>query len=259
MTLKRLAFLFCVLLIAAPTYAQGNQDPQAVAVLTQSLNAAGGASAISAVQDYTGVGNITYNWAGAQVQASATVESMGVTTFRVDSSLSNGTRTWAVDGLSGVLIAPDGTRQPSSFYNLATTGSLTLPALRVASILQSTATSIAYVGQVTINGNTAYQIHCVLPANSSAPPAPSLPAFGAFDLFIDSTSFLVDSLQETAYSDANFQISFTHEIDYSNYQTVGGLAAPFGITETVGGQQTWSISLSSLSFNSGLTESVFTP
>jgi hypothetical protein len=216
-------------------------------------------SAITAVQDYTGVGNVTYNWAGAQVQASATVESMGVTTFRIDSSLSNGTRTWAVDNLAGVLIAPDGTRQNSSFYNLATSGSLTLPALRVASILQSTATSIAYVGQVTINGNTAYQIHCVLPANSSAPPAPSLPAFGAFDLFIDSTSFLVDSLQETAYSDANFQISFTHEIDYSNYQAVGGLAAPFGITESVGGQQTWSISLSSLSFNSGLTESVFTP
>ena len=42
------------------------KDPQAVALLTQFLNAAGGLSAISSIQDFTGTGTITYNWAAAQ-------------------------------------------------------------------------------------------------------------------------------------------------------------------------------------------------
>jgi hypothetical protein len=241
----------------APTTA--TQNPQAVALLTQSLNAMGGISAISAIQDYTGTGTITYNWANEPVQAAATVQSMGVNTLRVDSNLNTGTQTWALDRMAGVFIAPSGTRRNASFYNLATAGGLTFPALRLVSILQSTATTVTYVGQVTRNGTTAYQVHCVLPANASTPPAPNLPAFGAFDLFIDATSLLVVSLQETAYAESNFQVSFLHEIDFSNYQTVGGVAVPFAIAESIGGQRTWSLSLSSLSFNSGLTEAVFTP
>src|ERR1700730_564405 len=113
MTLKGLAFLVCILAIAAAASAQTTQDPQAVAILIHSLNAAGGISAVNAIQDYTGAGNITYSWADASVQAPATIQSMGVTTFRIDSILSDGTRTWAVDGFAGVLIAPDGTRLSS--------------------------------------------------------------------------------------------------------------------------------------------------
>lgn len=260
MTLKRLAPIFCLLLIPFTAHSQQAtlQNPQALALLTQSLNAAGGSSATSGIQDFTGAGTITYNWANAQVQAPVTVKSMGITTFRVDSSLNSGTQTWAVDGMAGVLISPDGSRRNSAFYNLTIAGSLTIPALRIVSILQSPSTGVSYVGQVTINGSAAYQIHCVLATNSSTSTS-SLPAFGTFDLYLDATSLLVVSIQETAYSESNSQVSLTHELDFSNYQTVEGAVVPFGIVEKIGGQQTWSISLNSLSFNSGLTEAVFTP
>lgn len=263
MTLGRLAILLSILILAFSTYSQqiattAAKDPQAVSILTQSLTAVGGMSAISAIQDYTGNGTITYNWAGEPVQAPVTVRGMGVSTFRVDSTLSSGTRTWAVDGLTGTLILPDGTRSGSALYNLTTAGSLTLPAVRLASILSNTTTSISYVGQITANGHTSYQIHCVLPSNSSLPP-PIGPGYGSFDLFIDSTSFLLVGLTETVYSEANPQVALSHEIDFSNYQLIGGVACPFGISESVNGQQTWSISLSSLSFNAGLAEAIFTP
>lgn len=259
MGLKRMTFLLCILASAVSTQAQAQQDPQAISVLTQSLTAMGGLTAVNGIQDFTETGSITYNWANAPVQAPVTVQSMGVTTFRFDSSLSNGTQTWAVDGMTGVLIAPAGTRQPSAFYNLYTAGSLTLPALRVVAVLQSSSLNITYVGPVTLNGNATYQIHCVLPSNPSNPLPPGLTAYGTFDLYIDATSLLVDSLQETTYSNSNRQVSFAHEIDFSNYQIVSGVSAPFAITESVGGQQTWTMALNSLSFNSGLTESVFTP
>jgi hypothetical protein len=264
--LRPFAFALVVLssIFALPASAQQaptstTQNPQAVTVLTQSLNAMGGVAAVSAIQDFTGTGTITYNWANEQVQAPVKVQSMGVNTLRIDSNLNNGTQTWAIDRTAGVFIAPSGTRRTAPFYNLATAGGLTFPALRLVSILQSAATAVTYVGQVARNGSTAYQIHCVLPTSAAAHPGPSLSAFGAFDLFIDATSLLVVSLQETAYSESNFQVTFPHEIDFSNYQTVGGVAVPFAITESIGGQQTWSLSLNSLSFNSGLTEAVFTP
>jgi hypothetical protein len=263
-SLRSFAFAVLCCIFAFPTNAQQTstgvtQNPTAVTLLTQSLNAMGGLAAITAIQDYTGTGTITYNWANQPVSAPATVQSMSVSTFRIDSSLSNGIQTWAIDGMAGVFITPSGSRRNAPFYTLATAGAVTFPALRLMSILQSASTSLTYVGQVTRNGSTAYQVHCVLPVGASAPPAPILPAFGAFDLYIDPTSFLIVSLQEIAYSDTNFQVSFSHEIDFSNYQSVRGVAAPFGITESVGGQETWSLSLTSLSFNSGLTDAVFTP
>jgi outer membrane lipoprotein-sorting protein len=264
MTLRRLVILSSILFLAFSAHSQqapttATKDSQAVSILTQSLNTVGGVSAVSAIQDYTGNGNITYNWAGEQVEASVTVRGMGVSTFRVDSTLSNGTRTWAVDGSTGTLILPDGTRQGSALYNLTTAGSLTLPAVRLASILSNISTSITYVGQVTANGHTSYQIHCVLPGNSSLPATTIAPGYGSFDLFIDSTSFLLVELTETVYSEANLQIALSHEIDFSNYQLIGGVACPYGISESINGQQTWSITLSSLSFNAGLTETTFTP
>src|SRR5579862_7752056 len=166
MTLKRLVIPFCILLIVGPTYAQGTtpavtKDAQAVALLSQSLSAAGGLSAINSIQDFTGTGNVTYNWAGESVQAPVMVRGMGVPNFRLDASLSNGTRTWAVSGYAAILITPDGNRTPLGSYNLMTAGSMTIPYIRIASILGDTTTSISYVGVAPFNGGQAIQVHFV--------------------------------------------------------------------------------------------------
>jgi len=263
MTLKRLVILFCGLLLVASTYAQGNtptvtKDPQAVALLSQSLSAAGGSSAINSIQDYTGTGSITYNWASEPVQVPVMVRGMGASNFRLDASLSNGTRTWAVSGYAAILITPDGNRTSLGSYNLMTAGSMTVPYIRIAAILGDMTTSISYVGPATFNGGQAIQVHFV-PNNPNFAGISSLAALGTFDLYIDPTSSLVIGLTETGHSDNNFTITYTHEIDFSNYQQSGNIAAPYTITEKIGGQTTWSIVLSSISFNNGLAESIFTP
>src|SRR5487761_474089 len=95
-----------VLVFATTVYAQqptapAARDPQAVSVLTKCLTASGGAQAISAIQDFTATGNVTYFWAGEQVQGSVTVRGIGAGDFRLDANLPDGTRSWAATGLDG--------------------------------------------------------------------------------------------------------------------------------------------------------------
>lgn len=267
MTLKRFALLFSLSFAVLPAFAQQSttstpvtKDPQAIAILNQSLNAVGGLAAINSVQDYQGTGNITFYWAGEEIQAAATVQGMGVTNFRIDASVPAGTRTWAVNGASGVLITPDGKRAPAALYNLMTSGSMTLPWVRIASAVTDATTTITYLGLVSQSGQQVHQIHfapSVLP--STGAPLDGLPNIGSFDVYIAPSTFLIAALMETIHSESNFSVTLPHEIDFANYQTSQNLAVPFAISEKINGQQTWSLVLTSISFNNGLTSAIFNP
>jgi hypothetical protein len=263
MFLKRLTIAFGILVLVLPVSAQqtstaATKDPQAMAVLTQSLNAVGGLSIVAAIQDYTATGNITYNWAGEQVQAQVTVRGMDTSNFRIDASLPSGTRTWAVSGYSGVLITPDGNRASLAAYDFMTAGSMTIPYVRVATVLNDATTSISYLGPVTFNGGQAIQVHFVTNDPYFAGVS-SLAALGTFDLYFDPLSSLVIGLTETCHSEGNFTSTYIHEIDFTSYRPSGNAVVPYTITEKIGAQETWSIAISSISFNSGLAASIFTP
>jgi hypothetical protein len=92
----RFAFIFCLFLCALPIYGQQAQpsaapppatkDPQAVSVVNQALKVAGGASAISAIKDYTGTGSITYHMA-QDIQGTVTIRGRRLSRLRIDASL----------------------------------------------------------------------------------------------------------------------------------------------------------------------------
>src|SRR6266571_2780701 len=84
------------------------RDPQALSILNQVLAASGGAQALSAIQDFTASGNITYFWAGDQVQGTVKVKGRSTTDFRVDASLPEGTRSWVAISGKGSLRNLDG-------------------------------------------------------------------------------------------------------------------------------------------------------
>ena len=264
MLLKRLAFLTCIVLVITTTYAQQTpttvtKDAQALNVLTQSVNAIGGLPAIGAIQDYTGAGSITYYWAGEEVQASATVRGMGIGGFRLDATLPTGVRTSACSGYAGVLITPDGKRSTPSFYNQMTTGSMTLPYIRIAAAISDATTSIMYVGSSAIDGKQFLQIHFAPTFGANSPGHGKLVGLGAFDVFLDPSTLLVQELVETGHSDNDYNQTYSHEMDFSNYQKVGNVAVPFDVSEKIAGQATWSLALSAVSFNSALTSDIFAP
>lgn len=260
---RRLALLclLATLALAAhgrPRPAAASKDPQALQILAQYLTASGGMTAITSIQDSTETGTITYYWAGRDVQGSVTLRAKGLNEFRLDASLNDGTRTWALnqDGV-GVLIAQDGKRTPLQLYNLMTAGSLSFPAGRIATAANDPSTTITYVGLVNSDAGNAYQIHVVPPVDATL--AAAISGVGAFDLYIDPNSYHLLELAETVWSEANAKQTFSHEIIFSTYTSVNGLLVPYAISEKVGGQQTWSATISSVAFNTGLDDSIFSP
>src|SRR5438128_1558506 len=87
--------LFCVATSAQTNSSTSAQDSQVVSALAQAF-AVPGASVASAAQDSSGSGSIIYYWAGEQVKGTVSVRQRGTDQFRLDASLSAGTRSWSV-------------------------------------------------------------------------------------------------------------------------------------------------------------------
>jgi hypothetical protein len=260
-----LSCFLSVLLTAqqSTTTAQGTaqltaqRDPQAIAILTQYLNATGAMAAISGIQDFTETGTITYNWAGQPVSGPLTIYGKGLSEFRMDASLSVGTQSFIANNNTGSSISPNGNKTLLSPHSVMTAGGLTLPATRVAAALNDPQTRGTYVGLVSWNDSPAYQVHVAPPVDTTLTSNGKLSGLGEFDLYIDQASSQLVELSETIWSGSDITQGYRHELFFSNYNTANGISVPFGISEKVAGQQTWSIQLTSAVFNSGLSDSLF--
>jgi hypothetical protein len=100
--LKPFALSLCLIFAALPTFAQQpgatntvTKDPQAVSVLNQVFATAGGLTALSAIQDVTATGTITY-FQPQGLEGAVTIRASGLGNFRIDSTLPAGIRSQAV-------------------------------------------------------------------------------------------------------------------------------------------------------------------
>jgi len=234
------------------------RDPQALVILQRCSAAGGGAQAFGTIQDFLASGIITYHLAGQDVVGSVTVQGKGLTEFRLDSVLPQGTRSFKVMGAAGSITTEDGKTRALSYYNLMTAANLTFPGARVAGVLNKSAIKLQYVGLVSFETAQAYQIHVAPPVDPTLDPPSGATQFGSFDLYVDPTTYQLLELSESIWPVNNSQ-SLRHAIRYSNYQSAGPVVVPYGISDFVNGQEIWTISLSSISFNNGSSDSIFKP
>lgn len=232
------------------------RDPQALVVLTQVVNATGGATALAAVQDFTASGTITFNWAGEHVQGSLTVQGKGLHQFRMDAIVPGGRQSLVVNGYAGAFTPAYGQKMMLPAWSAVTSDSLTFPAARIISALSDPSTTLIYVGPVTWRGSQVCQVH-VAPLVDRALNPNGFSALGAFDLYIDLASYEVQGLSEMIWWSGNFAQAYRHELAFSNYTTAHGLLVPFAVTEELGGQQTWTLQLSAFALNTGLSDANF--
>ncbi len=242
----------------SPNSEQSHQrDPNALALLNQCLAAAGGLPALEALQDFSGSGSITYFWAGEEVQGSVTVRGRGATQFRFDAMLSTGTRSWAVSDGEGSLKEADGTTQTIPYHNAVNLGSLTLPYPALVAALRDASMSVTDLGLVSVEGRQARQIRILKHIPSTNAAAISLGKLAARDFFVDLASFQIVKIQDLAHPLYTHLESYPHEISFADYRAVNGVIVPFAISERINGQQTWTVQLTDISFNSSLTERDF--
>ncbi len=258
---RLVSFGLALLLLSAPLPAQQSpppqRDPQAITVLSQTVNAAGGLTAVSAIQDYTATGTVTYLWAGQPVQGTVTLRQKGADEFRLDANLQSGIRSWAVSYGAGSVKETDGSAHPVGFANALKLGALTFPLAEIYTDLQDSSTTLIYMGSTQIAGRTVQQIHAQRNFSPQSDPDGSLSKLRARDLFIDSSNLQLILIRDILYPPQSFTANYQHEISFSDYRTVNGLLVPFTISEKIAGQQTWIIQLSQTSFNSGLSDSDF--
>jgi hypothetical protein len=231
------------------------RDAQGIQALTQSVSAAGGVQTISGIQDFTATGNITFNWPQGQGQGTATAYGKGLGEFRMDSSV-GGTVSFVVNSSGGQFVDINSKVTPVPFYNLMTAGSFTVPAVRLAEALNDTTVGIIYVGQVTWNNAPAIQVHMTQAVDPSLSSVPGLSALGAFDIFLDPTTYQVVGLSESIWQ-GTFAQSISHILQFSGYSTFENITVPTTVSETVNSGQTWSLTVTGIQFNTGLPDSLF--
>jgi len=255
-----LAAVCCCLFSSSVFAAQGTpqRDATALSFLKQVLTAAGGSSVVGGITDFTASGSITYSWAGASVQGNATIKSRGAGQFRIDSQMPGGTWSMIVSNGAGVLNLPDGTGSAIAYLNTLNVGNLTLPIIRIYAATQDTSATVIDDGIVPLGSGQAHQITIQQNLSSTVDPTGQFSRDTKRDYFFDPSSFLILQVQDTDPSNnAAVNWGFQHVVGFSNYQLSNGISVPLSISESVNGQSTWSLGLTSVTFNSGLIDSDF--
>jgi outer membrane lipoprotein-sorting protein len=233
------------------------RDPQAIAVISKALNAAGGVSALAAIQDFTGSGTVTYNWGDSPIQGNVTVKGRGLAQFRVDATLPEGMHSWVMNNGSALEKHHDGTVTSLPFPLTLRPANSTFPFSRLLTALQDTSWSISSVRTVEHGGQQGYDIGLQKMYTDGSDPSGFKSRATKTDFIIDINTFLVLSIQDKAYRKDGSPGDAPHEMQFSNYQSFNGVLVPSSITELISGQQTSTIELSQFTFNSGLGDSDF--
>lgn len=253
-----LAFLFSTTIHAQQSAtATPTRDPQALAVLNQCLATAGGAQALTTVQDFTETGNITYFWAGEQPTGRVTVRGMGLNDFRVDADMTDGTRSWVVSGWSGATRDAAGKISRIAVYNALRLGSESFPQQRLLAVLNDPSFSISPINANPLNGQQAERIRVQKNYSTADDPTGEMSKWSITDFFIDPKTSLLVEVQDSLRPNDSPRGAYLHETIFANYKNVNGVLMPLTVTEKAGGQQTWTMQLSSVEFNTGLTDAEF--
>jgi hypothetical protein len=276
-----LASIFCVAFLAASaqqtnTSASGPQTPQAASIIQQSITAMTGGALIT---DVTMTGSVTIN-SGSTTQ-SGTITLMGNAAGQSQLTLTLPSGTWvttenfASNPRISTVNGPSGTAQDTSPEDMmGPSPAWFCPALLMgAAATQSFAAS--YVAQESRNGSTVSHISIWPPSASSAPiysssPNPGVQILngpsqpntfypGQHELYVDTITLLPQALvlrfrghrQTNTNLDLTQPIYIQQEVDFSNYQQVGGRLMPFRTQVQAGGIVLMDIQLSSVAFNSG--------
>lgn len=261
MRLKLLIPLICIFVGSFCAKAQeplsATKDPQAIAVLTQYINKAGGAFAIAAVKDFVASGTIDYNW-GEPTRGSLKVRARGTSQLRLDSYVDIGRRSWVINGDHGAFRNIDGSISPIPFHNAVNVGILYWPAPNILFSISDPETRINFGGLVESADGQAYRIDVVSMASVQLGEDPTLLVrILTVQYFFDPSTLLLSKTRILAHTNENPKVDFAREAIYSNYRVSSGVLFPFSVTEKFDDQENSSMTFDSVAMNVGLGDSDF--
>jgi hypothetical protein len=257
-------FVVCLLIATIPAAAQksassqaAQRDPQAVTLLLQSLASVGGATSLSAIQDFTASGTITYYWADAPVRGSVEVRSKGTDELRLDASLPVGVYSWLVNDGSGFSKSPEGNITAIPAHNGRNLSSFLFPYPKMLALLNDSQQSIAMIGVVELALQQASGVRVRQSSGPKGDRSGLVAQISQIDFIIDPATNLVLEVRVLSFPPYDAARGVEHIIQYSDYRAENGILIPHSISEFVGGQQTSALVIDQIKFNTGLSDSEF--
>lgn len=257
----RSAWLFCLILIPFPIWAQqtSTASAQGVALLQQSLAALAGAKPIA---DVTLTGTARRIAGSDDETGTAVLKALATGEARMDLGFPAGplSEVWvnSVNGQSGKWIGPDGKSHALSLHNLLTDSSWFFPALTLNRWLSTPGYAISLVGQESRNGQavqhvTVSLVASTLPAGVSA----TFQHLSQMEIFLDSGSGLPVALTFNTHPDNNLLLDIPVEIRLSDYRAVNGAQVPFHVEKYLNNGLILDLHFDAVTLNTGLSVSDF--
>jgi hypothetical protein len=249
----------CALLLFAcpiqtPTSAQNAASPVTTALQT-SLQAMAGPNN---VQDVTLSGTAEAIAGSDDETGSFTFRATSAGCSRVDLGLPSGTRSETRqpgdNSPFGSWTNGSGGPYPLAQQNLLAGYDWAFPALILNQMLTTSTMSVTFVGQEgTLLHFTAFQ----QPTGVSAAVDATVQYLTQFDLWLDATTLLPVQLAFSAHPDSNAGLVIPVQVQFSNYQTLGGISVPTQLQKTINGTVVLNAQIQSVSVNTGLSTSIF--
>ena len=259
MRIKVLAFAASLLLISnssagnPQSTSSTTSSPQAASLLTQSVKALTGSGTVS---DTTLTG--TAEWiAGSDDETGTAVYKAVSGAHRLDLTFRTGTRSEIISTSNGILsgswIGLDGVSHSIANHNLMADAGW-FPVFTLGSLISSSNTVLTYVGPETRNGASVIHVSSSrVFSNLSSNSASIRQHLTQVDIYLDSTTLLPVSYVFNLHPDDNALLDIPVELQYSNYQSVGGIQVPFHIQEFVNGSLALDFLVQNVSLNTGIT------
>jgi len=231
------------------------RDPQAVVVVTQSLAALTGTTALS---DITLQGNASYTAGSDEETGTVTLLASGNLLSNSSLSLISGPRVEIRNGAAGVWSGFDGVQYAMALHNCWPDAGWFYPGLSFAALATDTGLGLAYVGPETKNGFSVIHIQ-LFRVVSNAPQdfTAAVQTLSTEDLYVDASSALPLFLDYNVHPDSDYNHSIPVEIAFSGYQQMGGVSVPARVQKFFNGTLLLDLSISSAVINSGLPASDF--
>lgn len=251
-----LAFVIAVVSAAAkqsspPTAQAPQRDAQAVALLRQSV----AAMASNAPSDSSATGTVTVIEGSTTQTGTIQILTLGTTQTSETLNLTNGQRSIIYSNLDALeTTATQSSNPPLQLIVTDQCADFPLPLLQA--FLSNPDEAITYVGSETLNGQSVQHIR-VWNTFNSQPILQSLAPFSTRNIWLSASSGLPIKISYFRRAGGGSVPSIPVQIFFSNYTNVNGVLYPFQINKSLTDTPWTTITISSVSFNTGLTASQF--
>jgi hypothetical protein len=246
-----IAALVLMMGFGATAIAQGpERDAAAISALQSAITAMGGANLVGAIQDCILTGSVLYN-DGTSKNFNWTIAGGE---FRRELDLPNGGTTVFYSGHGSPAWTRNGNPTPLNYHVArASLLPLYLPPYALFQALNNPIYTLRYVGVVQVNGQNALQLHI----SDDSDHVGTLVT--AQEWYFDSVSFLPLQVQFREPSNQNAADYANTAFTFSQFVPTSGVLVPTRISYLQNNAPTKTITISSVTFNSGVSQSVFDP